>query len=237
MLYNIADLIVEYDSKYNILKERSNKYLIKENNKRIDFKIDVNEREIEKLEDSNQEITSELAEYILTGIRFYKNLLEYKGCLLHSSAVVIDNESYLFSATSGTGKSTHTKLWMKYLANKNPYILNDDKPAIRIIDNEIWTYGTPFSGVDDISENKKVKLKAICFIERSETNSIERIKNDEAIKLMLEQTLNSVNGKRMMKFLEIADIILKQIPIYKLKCNMTEEAVKLAYKTMKEGKL
>ena len=60
MLYNITDLIVEYDSKYNVLKERSNKYLIKEKNKRVDFKININEKEIKSLEDSNQEITSDL---------------------------------------------------------------------------------------------------------------------------------------------------------------------------------
>ena len=237
MLYKIADLIIEYSSNYNVLKERSNKYLITDNTLKPDSKIKVSNDEIKEIEDSYEENTTELAEYIVTGVKFYKELVNYKGCLLHSSAIVVDNESYLFSATSGTGKSTHTGLWMKYLKNKEKYILNDDKPAIRIIDNKIWTYGTPFSGKYDINENKKVKLKAICFIERSETNSIERLENDQAIKLFLEQTITDLNALEMMNLLETLDTIIKQIPVYKLKCNISEEAVKLAYKTMKEGTL
>lgn len=235
MLYKIADLLTEYNPNYNVLKERSNKYLIEKSNPKPDFKIEVSKDEIQEVKDSYKEVTLEFAEYMLIGTRFYQKLLNYKGCLLHSSAIVVDNESYLFSATSGTGKSTHTGLWMKYLENKNKYIINDDKPAIRIIDNKIWTYGTPFSGEKDINENKRAKLKAICFIERSETNSIERIKNDEAIKLFLEQTLTEISVEKMMKLLETLDTIIKQIPVYKLKCNMSEEAVRLAYKTMKEG--
>ena len=237
MLYKIADLIIEYSSNYNVLKERSNKYLITDNTLKPDSKIKVSNDEIKEIEDSYEENNTELAEYIVTGVKFYKELVNYKGCLLHSSAIVVDNESYLFSATSGTGKSTHTGLWMKYLKNKEKYILNDDKPAIRIIDNKIWTYGTPFSGKYDINENKKVKLKAICFIERSETNSIERLENDQAIKLFLEQTITDLNALEMMNLLETLDTIIKQIPVYKLKCNISEEAVKLAYKTMKEGTL
>lgn len=237
MLYKIADLIIEYSPNYNILKERSNKYLIDKSNRKPDFKIEISNDEIQEVKDSYEEITLELAEYMRIGTRFYQKLLKYKGCLLHSSAIVVDDESYLFSATSGTGKSTHTGLWMKYLENKNKYIINDDKPAIRIIDNKIWTYGTPFSGKYDINENKRAKLKAICFIERSETNSIERIKNDEAIKLFLEQTLTELRVENMMKLLQILDTIVKQTPVYKLKCDMSEEAARLSYKTMKEGTL
>lgn len=237
MLYKIAELLIEYSSNYNVLRERSNKYLITDNTIKPDIKIKVSDDEIQEIKDSCVENTLELAEYIVMGTKFYQKLVNYKGCLLHSSAIVVDNESYLFSATSGTGKSTHTGLWMKYLENKNKYIINDDKPAIRIIDNEIWTYGTPFSGKYDISENKKAKLKAICFIERSKVNSIERIKNDEAIKLFLEQTISDLNVEEMMKLLETLDIIIKQIPIYKLKCDMSEEAVRLSYNTMKEGTL
>ncbi len=235
MLYKISDLIVEYNPNYDILKKRSDKYLIKDNSIKVNFKIKINENDIKKVKDSNQEITSELAEYIVVGTTFYNALLHYKGCLLHSSAVVIDNEGYLFSAPSGTGKSTHTNLWIKYLSDKKPYILNDDKPAIRVIDNEVWAYGTPFSGKYDISQNKKVKLKGICFIEQSEKNSIERIENDEAIKLFLEQTLVEISEKNMIRLLEIVDIIIRQVPVYKLKCNISEEAVRLSYETMKKN--
>ena len=107
---------------------------------------------------------------------------------LHASAVVVEDEAYLFSADCGTGKSTHTSLWLKYLADKNPYILNDDKPAIRVTENGIFAYGTPFSGKNDINENKKVKVKGICFLEQAPQNSIEKLEISEAFKLFWGQT-------------------------------------------------
>ncbi len=234
MKYKIVDLMIEFDAKFNMLKSRANKYKLNSKEK-TNFHIHLEEEYIKKIKDANPEFTLELAEYIEMGVIFYKKILDYQACLLHSSAVVIDNESYLFSAPCGTGKSTHTSLWLKYLAHKNPYILNDDKPAIRIMENGIYTYGTPFSGKHDISENKKAKLKAICFIEQSKSNSIKKIETREAIKLFFEQTMIDLEEKQMLKFLDILDKILREIPVYKLYCNMSEEAVKLSYNTMKGG--
>lgn len=232
MKYKIADLVVEFEPQFDMLKERADKYVTEENAKR-DFSIYINDDHIEKEKASDSEVTSELAEYMLVGNTFYKGLLKYNGCLLHASSVVIDNEAYLFSAPCGTGKSTHTSLWMKYLKDKNPYILNDDKPAIRIMEDGIYAYGTPFSGKYDISENKRAKLKGICFIEQSKINFIRKVEPKEAIKLFFEQTQRHLDEEYMLKFFDILDTILKEIPIYKLYCDMSEEAVQLSYQTMK----
>lgn len=234
MKYKIADLTVEFDSRYNMLKKRANKYKCNENIKE-DFKIIVENKLIEKEKEEDETLTSETAEYMIIGNTFYKGLLYYNGCLLHSSAVVIDNEAYLFSANCGTGKSTHTSLWLKYLKEKNPYILNDDKPAIRIMEDRIFAYGTPFSGKHDINKNTRAKLKGICFIERATKNSIKKIEPQEAISLFFDQTIRKLNKEEMIKLLDIMDIILKEIPLYKLYCDISEEAVQLAYKTMKGG--
>lgn len=232
MKYKIADLIVEFDTKYEMLKKRSEKYRVNNSNK-TNVKLIITDEVIEKgkLEDPN--LTNELSEYLVTGGTFYKSLIQYNGCLLHASSVVVNDEAYLFSAPCGTGKSTHTSLWMKYLKDKNPYILNDDKPAIRIIDNEIYAYGTPFCGKDDINENKKVKLKGICFLEQSTSNSIQKIEPSESINLFLEQTVRNLEKSELLKFFDILDTILKEIPIYKLYCDISEEAVQLSYQTMK----
>lgn len=232
MKYKIVDLIVEFNAKYNTLNKRATKYLYKEDSNE-DFRIVVTDKMIEKIEKENKLLTAELAEYMLTGNAFYKNLLEYNGCLLHASAVVIDNEAYLFSADCGTGKSTHTSLWLKYLSEKKPYILNDDKPAIRIMEDGIYAYGTPFSGKHDINKNTKAKLKGICFIEQATTNSIKRIEPKEAVSLFFPQTVFRLTKQRMLKLLDIMDIILKEVPCYKLCCDMSEEAVKLSYQTMR----
>lgn len=233
MKYKIADLIVEYNAKYNTTINQSKKYEYSSNELNRDFKIIVTDEGIKKEMDKDKLLTEDLAEYMITGTTFYKGLLNYNGCLLHSSAVVVDNEAYLFSADCGTGKSTHTSLWLKYLKDKNPYILNDDKPAIRLLEDGIYAYGTPFSGKNDISENKKVKLKAICFLEQSKENKIEKISQKEAFKLFFEQTVRRLNKEQMEKLLDIIEKILNKIPMYKLYCNISEEAVKLSYRTMK----
>ena len=232
MKYKIADLIVEYETKYDQLKKRSEKYKI-ETDKPTDIQIIVKEEyvlhDLEKYADA----TRKMAEIVITGRLFYQKLLDFQGCLLHASCVVIDDKAYLFSADSGTGKSTHTGLWLQHLADKNPYILNDDKPAIRVFDDGVYAYGTPFSGKHDISENKKVKVQGICFLEQSKINFIQKLEPSEAIKLFLEQTMNYLKKEDMEKLLDVLEVVIKNIPIYKLYCDISKEAVELSYHTMK----
>ena len=232
MKYKIADIIVEFEPKYNILKDRAQKYIDK-TSKYKGQDINVSDENIQKVKIENPLLDLKFSEYMLIGTKFYKTLLNYNGCLLHASAVVIDEEASLFSADCGPGTSTHTSLWLKYLADKKPYILNDDKPAIRSMEDGIYVYGTPFSGKHDINQNKKVKLKAICFLEQSKTNSIRKVETKEAIKLFFEQTMIKLKEEDMIKLLDILDAILKEIPVYKLCCDISEEAVQLSYKTMK----
>ena len=97
----------------------------------------------------------------------------------------------------------------------------------------IYAYGTPFSGKHDISENRKVKLKSICFMEQSKINFIQKLEPKEVIPLFLEQTFRNITEEEMVKFLDILEVILGEIPIYKLYCDMSEEAVHLSYQTMK----
>lgn len=233
MKYKIADLIVDFNAKFNTTKERAKKYKYIEDHKCRGFKIIFNDNDIKREIEKDKLLSPELAEYIIIGTNFYKALLNYNGCMLHSSAVVVDNEAYLFSANCGTGKSTHTSLWLKYLREKKPYILNDDKPAIRIMEDGIYAYGTPFSGKHDISKNAKAKLKGICFLEQSTKNSIKKLEPKEALPLFFEQTVKRLNKEQMLKLLDVMDIVLKEIPIYKLYCDMSKEAVELSYKTMR----
>ena len=233
MKYKIADVTVEFEAKYPATIQRSKKYLT-DNNKKSDIYIKVSDEQIANMQKKDPTLTAELSEYMLIGTDFYKEILQFNGCLLHASAIVIDDEAFLFSAPCGGGKSTHTSLWLKYLSDKKPYILNDDKPAIRVFSDGIYAYGTPFSGKHDISENKKVKLKSICFIEQSKKNEIEKLNTLESIQLIFSQTLRKVSKKQMNEFLDVLEEIIKQIPIYKLKCDMSKEAVLLSYNTMRK---
>lgn len=145
----------------------------------------------------------------------------------------MDGYAYLFSANSGTGKSTHTRLWMEYFKEK-AYIINDDKPALRYVDGRWWVYGTPWSGKTDLNVNAKVKLGAIVFLERAEENWIKPIEIQEAIPLFFNQTIRRMKYEEKMDLvLNCMEQILMKNPIYKMGCNISEDAVTTAYETIR----
>ena len=93
---------------------------------------------------------------------------------MHGAVVAWKNQGYLFTAPSGTGKSTHLALWKKYLGDQAE-VINGDKPILKVTEDEVWVYGTPWAGKEQWQVNKKVALKGICFLERGEKNSIQKI--------------------------------------------------------------
>lgn len=230
MTYKIAGITVNMNPKGDKLLRQAEAYLI-ENNEKADIHIDL---EYEKLNEIKQDhLSFEELEYIYAGFVFYNRLIDFDGFFLHSSAVSVDDRAYLFSAPSGTGKSTHANLWLKYLG-KRAEIINDDKPAIKLIDNEFFVFGTPFSGKTDLNKNKCVRLGAICMLERDERNSIKRITSADAIYPILNQTLRPKDYANMDKLLNLLNLMLKSTPVYKLKCNMDISAAEIAFEAMSE---
>ena len=172
-------------------------------------------------------------EYMYTGSLFHRFLLKYNGCMLHSSAVVVDGYAYLFSANSGTGKSTHTRLWMEHFGDR-AFIINDDKPSLRLEEGEWYVYGTPWSGKHNINVNTRAKLGAIVFLERAETHSIKPLDVQMAIPLFFNQTVRLLKtAEKMDMVLEKMEQILTQNPIYKMGCTISDEAVTMAYDTIR----
>ena len=196
--------------------------------------VDISDTEIQKGVDKYKNLSHSDIEYVYSGSRFYKELLAFDGMMLHASGVVKNGYAYLFSADPGTGKSTHTSLWLKAFGEE-AFIINDDKPALRIIDGEVYVYGTPFSGKTDLNTNTRAKLGGICYLERSEENWIKPITGAEAIMLTLRQTLHKLDNEQMPKMLELLDKILSTAPLYRMGCNISEAAAQLAYNTMKRA--
>mgnify|MGYP002518978495 FL=1 len=154
-----------------------------------------------------------------------------QGAELTVDFQVVDGKAYLFSAASGTGKSTHTQLWLKRFPGS--FILNDDKPAIRITEDGIFAYGTPFSGKTDLNVNTGVPIGGICVLQRGETNHIEKITVEEALFNILNQTVRPYNEEEMDKLLKTLDKVIENVPVYRLSCNMELEAAEVAYNGMK----
>lgn len=230
--YNIAGLNVSMHFGGETLKNQTKIYEALKVPEKVDIEINPTVAIITALHDKHPYATMNVCEYMWTGSEFYEKLLDFDGFMLHSSAVVLDGEAYLFSAQSGTGKSTHTGLWLEKFGERAK-ILNDDKPAIRLIDGKVYACGTPWSGKSDLSVNECVPLRGICFLERSEENHIKKISIKEAISLILEQTLKMNNVQNLDKLLGCMEKVLKNISIYKMGCNISEDAVNTSYNAMK----
>lgn len=142
VLYKISDLKVKMHTFSKKAGRNYENYIEKEDiiadivleNKR--FKSEKQEKNhLTTINFYGKQISPALHEYITTGLDFARALLNYNGFCLHSSAIAVDNKAVLFAAKSGTGKSTHTRLWREYFGEDKAVMINDDKPAIRLMDD------------------------------------------------------------------------------------------------------
>lgn len=229
MKIRVADLIVELDIEGKLLLSRVEPYLYN-GAEEPDIVFSVTSAYYKDRQKETPTLALDECEYLWSGAHFYEQLAFFNGVMLHASCVEYEGKAYLFSARSGTGKSTHTHLWLKYLDGAR--IINDDKPAIRCIDGKYYAYGTPWSGKTNESVNIGVPIAGITFLSRGE-NSIKRIPGIKALKLFMDQTVRPYDKDLMGKMLETLNGILTDIPIYEMSCDMSQDAVMTSYNAMK----
>lgn len=156
---------------------------------------------------------------------------DYDTFLFHGSVVAVDGQGYLFTAKSGTGKSTHTRLWREMLGDR-AVMVNDDKPLIRVTDT-VTVFGTPYNGKHNLGCNMSVPLKAVCILNRAAENSIVRIGKNEAYAMLVQQVFRPREPAAMRKTLVLIDRLAAQAALYRLGCNMEPEAAEVAFNGMK----
>lgn len=234
-LYKIADLVVRMEPVSRTLKQ-SEKYRLNDPSvDKEDITLSVSDARIRELSARYPGVSSDDLYYMESGRKFYKSLLSFDGFLLHASAVVYENRAYLFSADSGVGKSTHTNLWLEMLGNENAYLINDDKPALRFINDELYVYGTPWSGKQDKSVNTSVPLQGICFLKRGSENEIHSLSTVQAIGRIIKQTLHLRFDEQTMKYLyDRLDRLISKYNIFEMECLPDISAAELSFSTLKE---
>ena len=226
MFYKVAGLTVQMDS-FGRTVEQARPYQIEP----VENPDIVIRSRWPELKEKHPYFSDSDGEYLSTGTCFYRLLLEHGGFMLHSSCVVADGRAYLFSADSGTGKSTHTALWLKMFGDR-AFILNDDKPALRVEEGVWYAYGTPWSGKHDISVNTRVPVAGIAMIERAEFNAIEPFGGAEAIAAVLKQANRPKAMEYRVRLMELLDRLFRQVPVWKLRCNMEMEAARISFEAM-----
>lgn len=224
--YEIAGLTVQMETFGRTLAQ-AEPYLCHRRDQ-VDIYI---QSERQAVQQKNPGMGDDHAEYLATGASFYRQLPLHNGLLLHSSAVVVDGRAYLFTAPRKTGKSTHVQLWLKEFGQR-AYILNDDKPALRKLDGKWCACGTPWSGKTGQNTNCCVPIAGIALVTRDETNHIQPVSGVGAVMALLEQTVRPENPALSARLLEMLDDLLKQVPVWKLYCNMEQDAARVAYEAM-----
>lgn len=189
-----------------------------------DREHDIEGLPVFKIEDSHLERTA-------LQRKIAEKLFEYDTVLFHGSVIAVDGEGYLFTARSGTGKSTHTRLWREMLGDR-AVMVNDDKPFLRVMSDYIRVYGSPWNGKHGLGNNIDVPLKAICILERGEQNQIQQISANEAVSMLLQQSNRPLQPALLPKYLDILESISQKTAFYRMKCNMDPEAAQIAYQTM-----
>ena len=226
----VADLVIKIETKYGYTEKLFADYICDSVSEDIYVPFSEEGLALECKNDLNAPEWYHESLYVYRVI--CEKILDYNAMLLHSSAVCLDGEAYLFTAPSGTGKSTHTRLWREFFGDR-VFMINDDKPIIRYRNGRFYAYGTPYDGQHHISRNTHAPIKGICIIARGEKNNIKRVSADESVAMLMNQTLLPRDPEKMDTLLNLLDTLLSSVPIYRLECNISEEAVTVAYENMK----
>ncbi len=155
--------------------------------------------------------------------------------LIHASTIRLGDYGYPFTAKSGTGKSTHTSLWMKHIEGAE--LMNDDNPIIRLINGEPFIYGSPWSGKTPCYRNIRARLGAVTQIERAPANSIERLGPVQAFAVLLPACSSMKWDSAIYNNLcDAVTRLIETTPIYTLHCLPDEGAALLCHKTLTNQK-
>lgn len=239
MTYRIADTTIEICSLYARVHRLCADYRFDEEPAEICIQTTQTDIEDERKRSSDENLrlrSHTNSDGYLEELAIYRKIAEempfHDVVLMHGSCVAVDGEGYLFTAKSGTGKSTHTRLWRELFGDR-AVMINDDKPLIRIANDGIKIYGTPWSGKHRLNTNCSVPLKAICVLERAQQNRIHRINAPEAYPVLLQQIYRPSNPEAMLKTIRLIDRLSGNVDLWRLGCNMDPEAAQIAYDAMK----
>ncbi len=234
--YKIADVVFDAEFLFDYSKDLCKDYEYNGEEK-AGFSVKMAKEDVLK----ERPLMPGYPDNFLESIALFRKLCEYtlknaNGIIFHCSAIMVGGEAYLFTAPSGTGKSTHTRLWREVLKDK-AVMINDDKPIVRFVDGDFYVYGTPWRGKHELGTNTRAKIKAICKIYQAKENTIRKISPMQMFITILDQTVRPKEEKDMDKLLLLLDKMVKGVNLYELGCDISIDAAKLSINTMTEENL
>lgn len=228
-----VSVVSQYDEVYQLCKG----YLCESE---PDIEVAVCEADIayerEETKDQKTVYKNSYLETLAVYRKISEAMLEYDTFLMHGAVVANGQDAYMFTAKSGTGKTTHINLWLDHL--HEAYIVNGDKPLIRITEEDAIACGTPWSGKEKLGTNTMVPLRAIVIMERAEVNRMYEISFDEAFAFLLQQTYQPSGIDKMKKTLQLLLKMKDRVRFYRFYFNnMKEDAFDVSYNILTGGKV
>lgn len=167
----------------------------------------------------------------------YRRIADYisrhEACVFHGALIAYEGKGYLFTAKSGTGKTTHINNWLKEFPGA--YVVNGDKPILRLgEDGMVYGFGTPWAGKEGFQRNESVMVKAIVLLERGAENATEKVTPGAAISKLLGQCYRPHDALGMKRALEMCAVLAEKCELYRLQCNMEQDSAKVAYEGMNQ---
>lgn len=232
----IAGVVVGIDNQYEYIERLCRGYIV--TGEAPAFTVRAEEREIDQeAAASSVPQHPEDRAYYESNCLYRKiclGLVDYDAFLIHSAVIEVGGQALAFAAQSGTGKSTHIRLWRKRFG-REVHIINGDKPIYRFIDGQLYACGTPWRGKEGWGRNAIAPLKALCFLEQGPKNQIERLTPAEVMPRLFRQLLLPKEPERMERFLALVDRMLETTPCYLLRCDMTPAAAETARRGLMGG--
>lgn len=231
----VADITIQISAIFSYAKKYCRDYLIENTDKEAaDITIKTKESDITEIKKypevtgSSDEFLETLCIHELLTVQMVK-----KGrFLMHGAVISYNGDGFMFTAPSGTGKSTHIRLWKRYLGEKVK-IVNGDKPYLSVESSgSIRVWGSPWAGKERWQQNCNVILRGICVIVQGTKNIIRQLSPDEALEALFGQIYHKNDAETEACTLEFLDKLLRGVPVYQMECDMSENAVKCSFEAM-----
>lgn len=228
-LYKLCDFIVDIRNRYPYTEELCRDYRVE--GASADFFIEISEDELARSVKELPDYPAAYHEHLCIQRKLCDCLSDVGCFLMHSSVVALEDEGYVFTARSGTGKTTHSLLWAKHFPTAS--IINGDKPFFKLEQGAFYAYGTPWCGKEGFQKNTRVKIKAVCFLYQHHENVIEPLSPRQCLSLIFDQVYLPSSAGKTENVLSLLDTFLTTVPTYRLGCTISDEAVICAYNAMK----
>lgn len=163
-----------------------------------------------------------------------RKLPYYDALVFHGAVLAAEGGAYAFTAKSGTGKTTHLRLWLSEFGDK-VHILNGDKPILRFIDGTLYAAGTPWRGKENYGRREMLPLRAITFLSRGEENRMTAATPSDMLFSFFGQIFLPEEQEATERTLALSERILTETKLFRLFCNMDPEAAHVARRALEDG--